>query len=140
MKEASRGLPAELPACGLRRDLIEEFFTKAGGSGEERHKLARIVEGLLTDTVVHGYHGDSDERIHLRMEQSGHDVTLVYEDGAPPYDPLVIGRATRADAHVLRRDVGGLGAYLLVQLCFHSEYHYIDGRNRITLGFRPDSG
>lgn len=133
----SRTFPARLREFERVQALIEEFARGARLSGEDRHKLTLIVEELFVNTVTHGYKGDCDEPVSITFEEVGADVTLTYRDSAPPFDPLSAGLSTDAEALVTARRIGGLGAFLTVQLTHRAEYRFENGQNRINLTYSP---
>ena len=87
----SRSFPARLQAFEQVRTQIEEFGAMAGLGREDRHKLTLIVEELFTNTVTHGFRGDSDSPVQLTLEQTEAGVCLTYEDSAPRHDPIASG-------------------------------------------------
>ncbi|MFN0040218.1 MAG: ATP-binding protein [Burkholderiales bacterium] len=137
MNRVSRIFPASRPAFDSIKTLIEEFCGMANLSSEDRHKLTLIVEELFVNTVTHGHKGDCDAPVSITFEEVGTLVTLVYEDTAPPFNPLSGGTDTDPEALVQARRVGGLGAFLTVQLTRGAEYSFNDGRNRIRLLYSP---
>ena len=107
----------------------------------ERHAIARndalrltlIVEELFTNSIAHGYGGDSDAPIVLALSAGASAVTLVFEDAAPPFDPLSRPAVPPAElaASIELRPVGGLGIHLVQQLVASAHYAREDGRNRL---------
>lgn len=135
MNRLSRSFPARLLAFEQVRALIEEFSAMAGLSREDRHKLTLIVEELFTNTVTHGFRGDSDSPVQVALEHTDAGVHLVYEDSAPQHDPISAGLRTDIDATVNLRQVGGLGVAIALGLTEDAKYAFIDGRNRVAMTF-----
>jgi len=133
----NRSFPARLGAFEQVQGLIEEFGSLAGLGREDRHKLTLIVEELFTNTVVHGFDGDSDSEIGVTFEETGEGLLLIYEDAAPPYDPVAAGRRTDIEATINQRRVGGVGVFLALGLTQKAHYSYVNGRNRIAFTFLP---
>jgi anti-sigma regulatory factor (Ser/Thr protein kinase) len=112
----------------------------------DRHDIARddalrltlIVEELFTNSVVHGYRGESDAPVELALAAGSGEVTVVYGDAAPPFDPLARPPVPAADlaAPLESRPVGGLGIHLVRQLVASARYAREDGRNRLWLSMR----
>jgi len=98
-------------------------------------RLTLIVEELFTNTITHGYRGDSDAPIYISLCPDGNAVGLLYEDAAPPYDPLsrLSGPAAGLTASLDTRPVGKLGVHLVRQLTEGASYAHEDGRNRLWL-------
>jgi len=133
MHRLNRVFPARLRAFDHVKALIDEFGAMAELGREDRHKLTLIVEELFTNTVNHGHRGDSDAPVYITFEEDKGDVQLIYEDSAPPFDPLAAGRRTDIDSTIRERRIGGLGILLTVGLTEKADYSYVDGRNRICL-------
>ncbi len=135
MIRLSRSFPARLRAFEQVRTLIEEFGAMAGLGREDRHKLTLIVEELFTNTVTHGFRGDSDSPVQFTLEQTDGGARLTYEDSAPQHDPIATGLRTDIDATVNLRQVGGLGVAIALGLTQDANYAYVNGRNRVTMTY-----
>ena len=133
MNRLNRVFPARLRAFDQVKALIDEFGAMAELGREDRHKLTIIVEELFTNTVNHGHRGDSDAPVFITFEEDKGDVQLIYEDSAPPFDPLAAGRRTDIDSTINKRRVGGLGIFITIGLTEKADYSYVEGRNRICL-------
>ena len=133
MHRLNRVFPARLLAFEQVKALIDEFGEAAELGREDRHKLTLIVEELFTNTVNHGHRGDSDAPVFITFEEDQGDVHLIYEDSAPPFDPLAAGKRTDIESTVKERRVGGLGIFITIGLTEQVDYSYVEGRNRICL-------
>lgn len=133
MHRLNRVFPARLLAFEQVKALIDEFGEAAELGREDRHKLTLIVEELFTNTVNHGHRGDSDAPVFITFEEDQGDVHLIYEDSAPPFDPLAAGKRTDIESTVKERRVGGLGVFITIGLTEQADYSYVEGRNRICL-------
>jgi serine/threonine-protein kinase RsbW len=96
-------------------------------------KLSLVLEELFLNTVKHGHRGGSDAPVWIRLSATGGEVSLMYEDRAPPFNPFA--RATREMLEALAetRREGGLGVLLAHGLTSSADYAYLFGRNRIRL-------
>ena len=135
MSRLSRSFVARILAFEQVRALIEEFGEMVNLGREDRHKLTLIVEELFTNTVTHGFRGDSDSQVQVTLEQTGAGVRLTYEDSAPPHDTIASGLTTDIDATVNLRRVGGLGVAIALGLTEDANYTFVDGRNRVTMTY-----
>jgi len=131
----SRSFPARLREFEQVRALIEAFGEMAAIGREDRHKLTLIVEELFTNTVTHGFRGDSDSPVQVTLESTGPGVRLTYEDSAPRHDPIAAGLRTDIDATVNLRQVGGLGVAIALGLTQDATYDFVDGRNRVDMTY-----
>jgi anti-sigma regulatory factor (Ser/Thr protein kinase) len=114
---------------------VEAFGRRHRIAGEDVVRLTLIVEELFTNTVAHGYRRECDLPIGITLGLREGKVFLIYEDAAPPYDPLAALEAARrhASAPPEARPVGRLGLNLIHRLAASSRYDRIDERNRLSL-------
>jgi anti-sigma regulatory factor (Ser/Thr protein kinase) len=110
---------------------------KAGFDGVAQLFVELIIEELFTNTVAHGYGGDSDRPVWVSVAGGGGELSLTYEDAAPPCNPLTLPAPGLLDAPVEQRPVGGLGMPLVKALSDSASYAYREGRNRLTLVISP---
>jgi anti-sigma regulatory factor (Ser/Thr protein kinase) len=116
--------------------LFVDEACKAGGLGrEDCLKLHLIVEELFTNTVTHGYGGDSDSPVWMALGPSAKGIVLSYEDEAPPHDPLSSFRPMETSRMINLQPVGGLGVKLIRELAAEVSYKRDRGRNCIRLTF-----
>jgi len=121
---------------------IDEYCLLRALPRETALKLTFVVEELFTNSVLHGYGGDSDSSIWIGLAGGGSMVELRYEDAAPPYDPLQRlkdGHSAPVTSTVSGRPIGGLGVFLVAQLVQNARYVYADGRNRLTVLLSADA-
>jgi anti-sigma regulatory factor (Ser/Thr protein kinase) len=115
---------------------IETFCTSAGVGRPQLLRLNLVLEELFTNTVRHGYRGDSDEPVWVTLEASPDAVRVTYEDMAPPFNPYAHLKKRSPDNTLERFKVGGLGVLLTNELAAARDYAYVFGRNRIRLTLR----
>jgi len=118
-------------AAAFTRDFCERHDV----GRDDALRLTLIVEELFSNTVRHGYGRDSDESVRIALAVRDRRVAMLYEDRAPPFDPLARMSAppeSLADP-VETRAVGGLGVHLLGQLVDDAHYAYEHGSNRLWL-------
>ena len=108
-------------------------LTCAAATEEDRLRLILLVEELFANSVNHGYGGDSDSSVWLKVSVGDDSLQLVYEDCAPPYNPFEDVDATPTQGDVEHRRVGGLGIVLLMELSSSRSYERRGDRNVIEL-------
>jgi anti-sigma regulatory factor (Ser/Thr protein kinase) len=112
-------------------DSIEE---SCAGRNIPRAMVARlrvVVEELLSNTIKHGYGGESQRPVRLRFCWSPR-IELVYEDAAPPFDPTAWRPPGAAAPHGV---IGQKGIALVLGLAASARYERLPDGNRVTLGF-----
>lgn len=116
---------------------LEAFCAECGMPRGACLRLNLVLEELFTNTVKHGYRGDSDAPVWVGVSRSDKSVQLVYEDKAPPFNPYARLSEPVVDTTVSMRKVGGLGVLLTKELAASRDYAYLFGRNRIRLMLSP---
>lgn len=113
----------------------DAFCATHGIARAQALRLALILEELFTNTIRHGHGGDSTAPVRIALAPAADGIEIVYEDSAPPYDPLPQDADRRGNLAlpVESRRVGGLGLALIVALVADARYRREGGRNRLWL-------
>lgn len=124
----------ELPATAA---FVEAFCERHGIDVADALRLTLIVEELFSNIVAHGYGGEGGT-IRLGLLLEGHDVRIVCEDRAPPYDPRASLERMPKDLvePIETRAVGGLGHWLVGHLVEDVSYVRQEDANVLLLRFR----
>jgi len=127
--------PARFAALRDTAAFVQRFCEDNGIGREDGLRLTLLVEELFTNTVEHGYGGESNAPIRVALEMGDERVRVLYEDTAPRYDPTPTWSdgASALDAPPEARPVGGLGLALLRGLAAEARYAYEGGMNRLWL-------
>jgi len=89
----------------------------------------------VTNVMTHGLANVNTHNIEVRIGQHGDDVVLEIEDDGIAFDPT---EAPLPPPVTMDSDrVGGWGMRIVRRLSDELRYHRINGRNRLTLVFRP---
>ena len=115
------------------RAFIEDFCEGAQVARDSRLKANLVIEELFINTVKHGNRGGSEAPVWITLSASGGEVSLTYEDRAPPFNPFAAATRELLEALAETRREGGLGVILAHGLTATADYSYIFGRNRIRL-------
>jgi len=128
-----REFAARMEALRELRVFIEGVCRQAAIARNDVLRIALVAEELFTNSVKHGYGGDSQQQVWLTLEPADGACRLVYEDAAPPYDPFVDAEELDLEAPLDTRAVGGLGVLLIARFSRSHEYVRAGDRNRISL-------
>ena len=117
---------------------VESFCRACGVSGDDSLRLSLVVEELFTNTVTHGYGGESDAPVRIALRADAAEIELSFEDEAPPFDPLahVARSAAAVEAAGADRPVGRLGIALVVGMAVRIDYARDGGCNRLRVALR----
>ncbi|MGH8221978.1 MAG: ATP-binding protein [Woeseiaceae bacterium] len=130
--------PAALEGLRAIRAFVEHFCAQAAIGRDPCLRLNLVLEELFTNTLRHGYGEELDGTVWISLWRTDGDLRIVYEDGAPPFNPYAwLAAATAEGPQPLRRP-GGLGILLTRELAASREYAYVFGRNSIRLGMHLD--
>lgn len=128
-------LLARMAEWPVAEEFIESFCIRHAIARATMLRLMLMVEELFTNAVEHAHDGGADAPIRLGLECSAGEVTLFYEEAAPPFDVLARTRENPPDFDLPadQRPVGGLGIHLVDQLADSARYAREDGCNRLWL-------
>lgn len=115
------------------RAFLDKFCAEAGIAHGACLRLHLVTEELFTNTVKHGNRGGSDAPVVITLEERPDSIRLVYEDQAPPFNPLAFADRVKPAEQVEGGKEGGLGVVLAKEMALDAEYHYLFGHNRIAL-------
>jgi serine/threonine-protein kinase RsbW len=131
--------PASMESMTEIRTFVENACIVAGIGKEDCLKVLLIVEELFTNTVIHGYRGESESPVWMAFEPADKGFTLRYEDAAPPHNPFGEYRPLDTAVLVAQQPIGGLGLKLIRSLVSDASYSREGERNciRLTFSVRP---
>ena len=125
--------PSRLDAWKNARAFIEDFCRTAQIPRDSGLRANLVIEELFLNTVKHGHRGGSEAPVWITLSASGGEVSLTYEDRAPPFNPFAAATREMLEALAETRREGGLGVILAHGLTASADYSYVFGRNRIRL-------
>lgn len=111
---------------------LELFFAEHGLPQSKLFTIELIIEELVTNTQKYGGNGRIDIFIHLSANTETNRITLRIKDNAVPFDP---SRAEKIDTTLSleKREIGGLGLFLVQEKSETMEYQYANHFNITTL-------
>ena len=115
------------------RAFVDQFCEQTGIAKDVCLRTRLVLEELFLNTVKHGHKGGSDAPIWITLATNAGEVSLVYEDHAPPFNPFPQDREAIVHQIEKERTQGGLGVILMHDLAATAQYAYLFGRNRIHL-------
>lgn len=116
---------------------LAAFVEAAGALAEFTHhdclRLTLVLEELFTNTVEHGYGGDSEELVEITCDAQRGRVAVTYEDAGPRFDPRAVAPPSDDAPTAGPRAPGRLGLLLVARMAVDLDYAQVEGRNRISL-------
>jgi serine/threonine-protein kinase RsbW len=132
--ELKLNCPAKITALRDALDAIEQACNawKIDKALVSRARI--VVEELFSNTIKYGYGGECEWPVRLHL-QARPELTLTYEDDAPPFDPLA-WKAKQVEILPLEdRPIGQAGIAMVIGLSAHVRYRRCDGANCMTVIF-----
>ena len=134
-RSETQAFAARFPAWQDVARFMQAFAVRHAIGEREYLRLVVVVEELFTNSVNHGYGGESDYPIELTLDADSEGVKIRYRDQAPPHDPFTkLDVSRRAlDLPIEQRPVGQLGLVLINGFARTATYVREDGWNRIDI-------
>ncbi len=112
-------------------DGIEDFMKRKGFRDEIVFDVRLAVDEAVTNIIEHGYQG-KEGTIRIRCHVGDQEVVLTIEDSAKPFDILSV-KEPPLSGDVEKRQMGGLGIFLIKKKMEQVSYESRDGRNILTM-------
>jgi len=97
-----------------------------------------VVEELFSNTIKYGYGEECKMPVRLSLRPLP-QLTLVYEDEAPPFNPLTWTAGPHNALPLEERRPGLAGIALVIGLSATASFERRDGVNRLTMTFAQES-
>ncbi len=133
---AQASFAARMAQLGDAIEFVESFCERHRVGRADTLRLTLVVEELFTNTVEHGFMGDSDAPVRLELECAQDALKLLFEDTAPPFNPLVHDGNPPVGPEA---PPGGQGIRIIRQLAASARHAYEDGRNRLWITLRREA-
>ncbi|MFB3788830.1 MAG: ATP-binding protein, partial [bacterium] len=124
--------PATLDELARICDRVREAARASGMSEGNLWKLETSVDEACTNIVCYGYCGKKDGKLWIRWRKENDSFLVTIEDAGIPFDQT---QPTIPDFSndICRRQVGGLGRYIMRELLDDMVYQRKQNRNSLTL-------
>ncbi len=126
---------ARLSEIGKLLEWIEQLAVAHAIPAKVAFGMYVCVEEVVANTIQHGYRGDADCNVTVRFrEPSAGHYTIVLEDSAPPFNPLLAPELPPLNPRDEIR-IGGQGLRLLREFTKTLDHQSLPAGNRFTLTF-----
>ena len=113
-------------------ELIEQKLEEIGCSPRVQYQVSVAVDEVFSNIINYAYAGRTPGTATIDFDHTNAFLTIIFTDSGVPYNPL-----EREDPDVTlaadKRQVGGLGIFLVKKLMDEVEYKYENGQNILTL-------
>lgn len=112
---------------------VEALGARAGLSSLPVHRLNLVLEEIIANTLAYGYPDAGEHSLLVRVAVLADGIELEIRDDARPFDPLADRPAPYLGSDPARRQLGGLGLYLVRRFAREGHYETEGGRNRLII-------
>ena len=131
---ANLTVPGVLESLDPIADFVLSEAERAGLEHKARYRLRLAIDEIATNSILYGYaaRGLSGD-LTLSSDLTDAGLTIVLEDGGPPYDPRqrdLEDVEAQFDKPLDERGMGGLGVYFAVHGVDEFRYERANDRNR----------
>jgi serine/threonine-protein kinase RsbW len=112
-------------------DSIEDFLRLKGFRDETVFDVRLAADEAITNVIQHGYEG-KEGTIHIRCKVSPEEIVLVVEDSAKPFNLSSVEEPRFPDS-LEKRQIGGLGIYLIKKKMDQITHEFKNGKNILTM-------
>ena len=119
-------------------DSIETFLRRKGFKDETVFDVRLAADEAITNVIQQGYEG-REGMIHIRCEASTKEIVLVVEDSAKPFNLSSVEEPRFSDS-LEKRQIGGLGVYLIKKKMDQVTHEFKNGKNILTMRKRVSTG
>lgn len=91
-----------------------------------------IVEEILVNIIEYGDNNQHPCFIDLEIKIEDNTLTMVFQDDGKPFNPLTEILPPDLSMNDEVRSSGGLGFYLVQEICDRIDYDYHNGKNILT--------
>lgn len=110
---------------------LDKTLHAYGFSEEECLDTQLAVEEAVTNVIVHGYAGTCGQ-ILITCRTTHNLAEVQIRDWAPPFNPMSIPEPDVTE-EIEKRQIGGLGVFLIRRVMDEVIYRYEDGNNILVL-------
>lgn len=114
------------------RNFVEKYAQRLNVDPSATYDILLSVTEMVTNTIVHGYRGESGP-IEIEISQQDDALVVFLRDEAPPFDPTQLPTPD-ITLPLEQRPVGGLGVYLTREFMDRMSYRQgAGGGNELVL-------
>ena len=112
---------------------VGQVLDQANCSPDTRRLLNIVIDEVFSNIAQHAYgSARGTATVKAGLEEDGRTLTLIFQDGGVPFDPLS-AKEPDTSLSATDRPLGGLGVFLVKKLMDTASYEYRNGQNVLTL-------
>lgn len=136
---ATKSFIPEIRSVILIQEYVRDALSKIEVTPKILFNIDLIVEEIVVNIVKHGLKEVKDGKIETSVELKGNCLDLTFTDNGIPFNPLKKEDPDIKEDKVDKRDIGGLGIFLVKQLAKTIQYSRQNGCNSLNLQIELES-
>lgn len=133
----STTFPARFEFLDEIRDLVAETARAGGFSEKTIYSLQLAADEAATNIIEHAYAGIKNASLSVTCEMQGDKIIITMHDKGKSFDPTAV-KQPNLKADLAKRQIGGLGVYLMRKLMDTVRYESSSTGNLLTMTKRRE--
>lgn len=134
---ASVTFPAKFEYLDEIREMVAETARAGGFSEKTIYSLQLAADEAATNIIEHAYAGIKNASFEITCEMQGDKIIIAMYDTGKPFDSSSI-KEPNLTADLAKRQIGGLGIYLMRKLMDTVYYESSKSGNLLTMTKRRE--
>ncbi|MCE7921107.1 MAG: ATP-binding protein [Chloroflexi bacterium] len=129
--------PARFEFLDEIRAMVAAVAREGGFSEKDIYSLQLAADEAASNIIEHAYEGDSDASLFMTCDMKDDEIIITMRDTGKPFDPSRV-REPDLKADLSKRQIGGLGVYLMRKLMDDVRYESTRAGNLLTMTKRRE--
>jgi anti-sigma regulatory factor (Ser/Thr protein kinase) len=129
--------PARFEFLDEIRDMVADVARAGGFSEKTIYSLQLAADEAATNIIEHAYAGVKNASFLVTCEMQGDKIIIVMQDNGKPFDSRAV-KEPNLKADLAKRQIGGLGVYLMRKLMDTVDYESSKSGNVLTMTKRRE--
>lgn len=129
--------PARFEFLDEIRDMVAKTARAGGFSEKTIYALQLAADEAATNIIEHAYAGIKNASLEITCDMQGDKIIITMHDSGKPFDSKTI-KEPNLTADLAKRQIGGLGVYLMRKLMDSVNYESSKSGNLLTMTKRRE--
>lgn len=134
---ATATFPASFEYLDEIRELVAEIARAGGFSEKTIYSLQLAADEAATNIIEHAYAGVKNASVSIACEMQGDKIVIAMHDTGKAFDSKTV-KEPNLTADLAKRQIGGLGVYLMRKLMDTVHYESSKSGNLLTMTKRRE--
>ncbi len=126
----TRFFPARFEYLDEIREFVGAIARQGGFNDKEVYAIQLAADEAASNIIEHAYEDSTEGRLECSCGIEESDLVIKLHDDGKPFDPSRV-RKPDLKADLSRRQIGGLGVYLMRKLMDDVRYESIPGKGNL---------